>query len=422
MLETILFFIHSSLLLLFGVFLSSAFTGIQFTRKNIIIQFVLCLISGCFQLVIYILFKEAAVRKLYPLIAHLPIFLLLHFVYKKKLFTALIGITTAYLCCQPAKWLGMIFFSLTNNPSIEYISSICVLMLVGYLVLTRLTPYMSETFLANTKSIRFLGMVPFVYYIFDYLTGVYTDLGLRDSHIVMEFMSFFLSIVFFVFCTVYHKESSEKAELEQKEQFFRMVAEQQEKEIDSVKRNEQKLHILRHDMRLYLNNISMCIENNDLETVRKLISGYISAVESTALHKYCSNTTMNYILSNFAARCEELHTEFLYQVELGVLTCDEVMLSTIISNALDNALNAQKNLPEKDRKVKVLLKTYNGKTLFSVTNSCMNTPILVDGMPVASKPGHGYGSLSIVLFAESMGGTCQFMTEGKNFIVRVMIP
>ena len=132
--------------------------------------------------------------------------------------------------------------------------------------------------------------------------------------------------------------------------------------------------------------------------------------------------TINYILSDFAARCEELHTNFLYQVELGALSCDEIMFSTIVSNALDNALNAQKNLPEKDRKVKVLLKTHNNKTLFSVTNPCKSSPLFTDGIPVSQSPGHGYGSQSIAYLAESMGGTCQFTSEGTNFTVRVLIP
>lgn len=419
---TTLFFVHSAMLLFFGVFLSSAFAGVQFSKKNLITLFIFCVFTGLLQLVLYSISQEEIVRKLYPFIVHLPVLLLLCFLFKKRMSTSIASVSTAYLCCQPAKWLGVTFLALTNNPIIEYSVQICVLIIVGIISLTILTPYLSATFNDNSRSVLLLGLIPVVYYIFDYLTVVYTDFGITYNSVTMEFQTFLLSIVFLIFCVMYYRESEERANAERKEQVFRITAEQQAKEIDAVKRSEQKIRIIRHDMRLLLNNIAMCIENDDKETARKLISGYTTTIDATTVQKYCNNMTINYIFSDFSARCEELHIKFIYQIELGKLSCDEVMLSTIISNALDNALNAQKLLPESERKINVLLRTHNDKTLFSVTNPYKNKPVFKDGKPFSQKTGHGYGSQSILYLAENMGGTCQFLMDENNFIVRVLIP
>ena len=77
MIDKILLFANASLILLFGVYLSAAFAGIRFTRKNILICFILCLFSGALQIGTYVMFSEAVVWKIYPLISHLPLFLLL---------------------------------------------------------------------------------------------------------------------------------------------------------------------------------------------------------------------------------------------------------------------------------------------------------------------------------------------------------
>lgn len=180
---------------------------------------------------------------------------------------------------------------------------------------------------------------------------------------IAEFLPFFLGIVFLTFCIVYYKEFEQKENAKQKEQIIRITVEQQAKEIETIKRNEQEIRILRHDMRLFLDNLALSIELGDTENSLKAISGYVTHVNATSIHRYCENNTINYILSNFQNKCNELKIDFIVSVQIESLLVDEILLSSIISNALDNAINAQRNLPEKKREIKLMLKTYDGKLL-----------------------------------------------------------
>ena len=77
MLETILFLVHAALLLLFGTYLSIAFAGISFTRKNLLNTFFLCVLCGILQITVYLLFPKDLLWKIYPLNTHLPLILFL---------------------------------------------------------------------------------------------------------------------------------------------------------------------------------------------------------------------------------------------------------------------------------------------------------------------------------------------------------
>ena len=174
-------------------------------------------------------------------------------------------------------------------------------------------------------------------------------------------------------------------------------------------------------MRLLLNNLALSIEQEDKETSLKLISGYVSNVDAASLHRYCGNDTINYVLTNFEQKCHDSEVKFVTTVSLDELKIDEILFSSILSNALDNALNAQLELPPVNREIKLLLKISNGKLLLSVSNPFRKAPAFANGLPLTDKKGHGYGTQSIRYMTERLGGKCQFILQNDKFILRVII-
>ena len=238
---------------------------------------------------------------------------------------------------------------------------------------------------------------------------------------VFEFLPFFLSVVFTVFCIVYYRTYEKQADAERKEQIVRITVAEQRKELDAVRRSEKEVRIMRRDMRLLLGNLSACLENGDIAAAKKIIASHVEGINATVVEKYCENATVNYILSDFAQRCRENGIRTDWQVQLVRLDCDEVLLSTILSNALDNAIKAQLSLPAAQRRILLLLKQQNGRLLLSVKNPFLRKPQFADGLPLSERKGHGYGTQSIRYLTERMGGNCQFTTENDQFVLRVVI-
>lgn len=421
MIENILFFCHYILLLAFGVVLTFSFTGIRFSRKNIFSSAGVFVFCGIIQLFFYILFGEDAVWKFYPLIIHLPIILVLLLFYKKRISTTLSSVSLAYLCCQPAKWFGIVTEEITNSAEAGYAVRMVILFAVGFSCIFVFGGYIAEIFNKDDKSVWIFGTVPAVYYIFDYTMGVYTDLLDRSNPIAIEFLPFFVCAFFMVFCVVYYKEYEKKADAQRNEQIMNIKVEQQAKEIEAFQRSHTETRLLRHDMRLMLSSLALSIEQNDRENALNIISGFISRVEASALHRYCENDTINYILTSYEAKCRESKTEFTANVEIGELKVDEAMFASIISNALDNALNAQADLDADKRKIKLMLKESEGKLLLSVKNPFKGKVSFADGLPVSDRKGHGLGTESIRYVAEKLGGKSQFTTQDDKFILRVIL-
>jgi len=419
MIDSILFYSRYTLLLLFGILLSTAFAGVML-KKNVRIILALFTICGIIQVVAYASFDEAFVWEIYPLIIHLPIVLLLCLYYHKRVSTSLAAVATAYMFCQPPKWLSLLLEELTASNAIGHITHIIVMLLVGVFSIHYLALYISEIYSKDSRSVYIFGIVPMVYYVFDYSMGIYTDFWM-SNRTTAEFLPFLLCIAYIIFCIVYYKEYEKKTDAERKEQMIRITVEQQAREYEAIKRSEQEVRFLRHDMRLFLNNLSLCMDEEGIEAARKMISGFVTKVENTVIQRYCENATLNYIISDCAAKCRDWHIEFQATVKVEALTVDESMFSFILSNALDNALNAQNELPEAERSIKLLLKTSDNKLLLSVRNTFGKMPVFVDGMPISDKPGHGYGTQSIRYLTERLSGNCQFTIDNQRFVLRVVI-
>ena len=416
-----MFFAHYITLLAFGVLLTFSFSGIRFTKKNIFSSAAVFLFCGILQLVFFIFLNEAVVWKLYPLIIHFPIAFVLLLFYKKRVATVLSSLCLAYLCCQPAKWFGIFFEELTKSVAVSYSARILVLLAVALSCIFIFSSYISEIFNKDSRSVRIFGTVPIVYYGFDYAMSIYTDLWKTSHPLAAEFLPFFICMFFMIFCVVYYKEHEKKADAQRNEQIMKITAEQQTKEIEAVKRSNTETRLLRHDMRLVLSSIALSIEQNDRENALNIISGFISRVEASALHRYCENDTVNYIITSYEIKCKDLETRLDATVEIGELQVDEAMFASIISNALDNALNAQAELEPHMRRIKIMLKESEGKLLLSVKNPFKGKVTFADGLPVSGKKGHGLGTQSIRYMAEKMGGKCQFTIQDDLFVLRVVL-
>ena len=418
MIYTILESIRYTLTLLFGIFVSALFLDIRINKKNVIYLFLFFYIDLVLQGIFYFTKDLSAVISLYPFITHLPLLLFFVLIFKKRLFPSLIAITSAYLCCQISNWTTIFVSSFIKNiDNITYsltliISFVCIIKFV-YLPISQLLKKQSRELIS-------FGIIPIFYYIFDYLSTVYTKLLYIGNKTTVEFTPFLLCICYFVFCTVYFKQYEEKREAEQLNTLIEMKRKQSEKDIEIIRRSENTIRILRHDMRHFLMNISSLIENGENDKAIKYIGEVVSYADKTAVKKYCSNELVNMIISSFQEEIKKNGIEFKYRFEIPEqLDISEIDLSSILSNAIENAINAAKNADEK--LIDIFMSKTSEKLLISVKNTFKEMPEMVNGIPTALKEGHGYGTQSIRYTTEKLNGNCHFTVSGNLFVLQVII-
>ncbi len=418
----ILSLIHNATTLLFGVYISAAFLGIRMNRKNIFTLFGFSCCVGVVYVTSYILFSTEGTEKIYPLIVHIPLALFLTLYYKYKPALSALSVLTAYLCCQISNWMGIAAENIVDKQWVYYTVRIIVTVAVFVLLMRYISAATAVLLQKPTASIIILGIMPLVYYIFDYAAGVYTGLLYSGLKVVVEFLGFVLCVFYILFIFLYFRQYEEKRDAEQKTQIMEMKRAQSEKEIEALRRSEYAVSILRHDIRHFLLNISSYISNGQTEKAQKYISDIIDATDKTATHKYSKNEIVNMILSSFEERISENGIDFEHFVDVPQkLIFPDVDLTAILSNALENAVKAVSKLQEGERKIIFDMYMSANKLLISVKNSFSGQIKFVDGLPTTEESGHGIGTQSIRYVTEKLKGNCQFSVADGMFVLQVIL-
>ena len=212
MIYTILESIRYTLTLLFGIFVSALFIDIRINKKNVICLFLFFYIDLVLQGIFYFTKDLSAVISLYPFITHLPLLLFFVLIFKKRLFPSLIAITSAYLCCQISNWTTIFVSSFIKN--IDNITYSLTLIISFVFIIKFVYLPISQLLKKQSRELISFGIIPIFYYIFDYLSTVYTKLLYIGNKTTVEFTPFLLCICYFVFCTVYFKQYEEKQKIE----------------------------------------------------------------------------------------------------------------------------------------------------------------------------------------------------------------
>lgn len=422
MLTNALGILHHAITLLFGVYLSAALLGVRMSRKNIFILLGFSSAVGLFHALTFIFFGDVFTAQIYPLIIHLPLILFLTLFYKYTALRSTLSVLIAYMCCQISKWIGLAMLEITELEWVYYSVRIVTTVVVFAVLIRYVSNAAAQLMQKPPKALLIFGILPFTYYLFDYVTGVYTELIYSGKKVVAEFLGFALCIAYLLFLLVYFKQYEEKREAEQKSRILGMQQAQTQKEIEAQKRSAYTVSLLRHDMRHFLTTVAAYIDSGECDKAKEYISGIVSYVDRTAMHKFCKNEIVNMILSSYENVIEENRIDFQQSISIPErLSVSDVDLTSILSNALENAINAVLPLEEEKRHISLSLRMNDGKLLISVKNTFAKKPVLTDGIPHSSKEGHGFGTQSISYVTEKLNGNCQFSVKDDWFILRVIL-
>lgn len=415
-------FVHYGMILIFGVYLSAAFIGIQMNRRNIMILLGFSAVVGAINAVCFVSFGLTITEQIYPLISHLPLILFFGFYYKFKIVSAVLSVFVTYLCCQISNWVGVFFLKVTGKVwvyySVRIITDIIVLILLIYFMSAAVAQLLKKP----TKDIVIFGLIPFVYYLYDYAVTVYTKLFYFGGEVITEFLGFMLCVFYMLFLLIYFKQYEAKIETEQRNKTMEMQRIQSEKEIERIKESEHAMAIMRHDMRHYLNDIAGFIENGEKERSLAYIREIINKVDKTIPKKYCSNKIVNMILSSYQNKINEYEIAFEYSIRIPEeLRFSDSDISAILTNGIENAVHAVSFLEKDKRKIQLDLRISHEKLLISIKNTYAEKPKIVNGLPQTKERGHGFGTQSICYITEKLKGNCQFTVDEEYFILRIVL-
>lgn len=416
-------FINLTSVGLFGMILSAAFCDILWTaKKGLVIAGSMAAIL-IFQGMIYFWMDSKIITHLYPLITHVPLAVVLCILNRKCLWPT-ISVLTAYLCCQIRRWLALLAVTVFSGGVVmQNIAELAVTLPILWILLQFIAPSVRSVSHYSTSIQYQFGLVPALYYAFDYLTRIYTSVLLDGVLVAVEFMPFVCSIAYLVNLVQASKEERIRSRLEQMQDILNLQITQAVREIESLRESQEKVIAYRHDLRHHMQYLSSCIENGRLEQARTYIQEISSEIEASKVTVYCENEVANLIFSAFARRAENYGIPIKIE-GAGIsrnIPINESDLCVLLSNALENALNACQKRMEKGLAggIEVLTHKTNRKVFLQIINSFDGDVVFDHGIPVANKQGHGIGVRSICAVVDRYGGMYDFSVKGDKFFLRV---
>lgn len=408
----------------FGLILSAGFCDILWSRKKILSM--ACSISAImlFQGIVYFFSDVYIVKYFYPLITHLPLTVIL-WVLSKEFLWPFISVLTAYLCCQIRRWLALILVSVFSGGALmQDTAELIITLPLLFILLKFVAPSVRSISHYTTGEKYLFGLVPLLYYCYDYLSTFYIGLLLEENQAAAEFMPFVCSITYLIFVLRLSENKCIRIRLEQTQEVLNLQVAQAIREIAVLRESHQKSSAYRHDLRHHMQFLLSCIKNERLEQAQAYIQEVCREMEEAKVINFCENEAANLIFSAFFTRAANLGVAINIQAAIPQeIPISETDWCVLLSNALENAFHACQKLKNKGLSGFIQVSAYEnkGKLFLEVLNSCEENIYFSRGIPVTNNPGHGTGVRSICTIVERYGGIYSFSVKNGMFILRISL-
>ena len=242
---------------------------------------------------------------------------------------------------------------------------------------------------------------------------------LRLLYILFSFV--FLALLLLSYLLFYHMAASlnRNDRLRRENQLLSM----QQARYDDLRSVIAQTRQARHDMRHHLHALQAFAAQGNLEGIAAYLDEVQGSIPEGELG-LCENTAVDSVAGYFSMRCRECGIPATFSLDLPrQLPVPESELCSVLSNLLENALEAgMKTAPER-RQTKVAAHLRSGRmVLLSVENTYDGKIREKDGVFLSSRrPGEGVGLQAVRHTAEKGGGYVRFHYGDGVFTANVML-
>lgn len=240
-------------------------------------------------------------------------------------------------------------------------------------------------------------------------TGVVT----RFAYLILPFVALSDLALLYAMMTLseYERLSRERQMTELSRSYYAQLEQQQ-----------RQVRRLRHDMANHLETLSGLPDGERDGYLKQLLDSPALKPGKT----FSRNRVANVVLAAKAAQAELDETALDLEVSLPErLPVEEMDLCTLLSNAMDNALEACRKLPAAGRRITVRLRADKGMLVLRMENPCAGPVRRAGRRLLTSKPdadNHGIGTESIRSVVRKYGGSVEFSQREGVFEVLLYLP
>lgn len=234
-----------------------------------------------------------------------------------------------------------------------------------------------------------------------------------------DYMVFFMAVLLFVnIMIVFYVEALRKNE---KEKYLAELTEQhyhlQIECYQQLLEKQQETKALWHDIKKYTTAMQAVAAQNDSEQLRQIAQAAADAYERVKDISAVGNPVVDALLNQYLRSAKENQIQVLLDITIPeVLAISTLLLSVVIGNTFDNAIEACRLIAPEKRVIHLQLRKQNRILFYSIENPYIDA---VTQLRVGKH--HGYGLKNVERAVNQNNGNFQVEKADGNFIVQIRL-
>ncbi|HWR18268.1 MAG TPA: GHKL domain-containing protein [Clostridia bacterium] len=215
------------------------------------------------------------------------------------------------------------------------------------------------------------------------------------------------------------REETRKMQAEQ--EYLQLAARSMAERLDLMEEASAQNSRAAHDRRHFNNVLLELLEQGKIGDAAALLQNQNQMTHHSG-SVYCENLAVNAAVCHYVKLAEQAGISTKIELDIPKeLTVDSLELSMVVSNLLENAIQAC--LKQTGSKPIIHFVCRNmGRLLLGIENPCAQGIAFDEtGYPVAFEDGHGLGSKSVIAFAKKYDGELLYKVENGSFRVRLLV-
>jgi signal transduction histidine kinase len=277
------------------------------------------------------------------------------------------------------------------------------------------------------KEWRIAALVPLFFLIMQIMVLYYPEpyWQWENNHwsnfIIIAAYMLFLAMYYFSYTQA--EAIVEKYALEKRQLLMKQQEKLWESELIRQKATATLAFQQKHDMHHHNAVIMGLLESSDMENLKAYLMSVDEAIDAHYTKAFCLNPIANSILNFYNTRAEEENIKISFHVNVPEsIEIDNIDLTCVLGNALENALEGCLRLPEDEEKeISVTVKCLDDRLRIKIENTCRSDIEFKDELPSTQKVGGGTGTKSILYTAERYDGTAGFSMMNGKFTTQIVL-
>ena len=240
-----------------------------------------------------------------------------------------------------------------------------------------------------------------------------------QGYIVISLVLLLLLSCFYVIFLWMANSLNRNAKLQLENHFLSLQRERYE----NLKASIEDARHARHDMRHHFNQISSLLEEGDLEKAKAYVARAAGRIPGMDM-SFCENRAADSVIGYYCALARQEGIPFQAQVDLPEqLPVDEIDMCLVLSNLLENALEASLRTATSRRQISLQAYMHSHRLLLIQVENTFDGEIQEkSGVLQSSKrKGSGLGVQSVRRIAEKSGGASSFVYQDGVFCAKAML-